>query len=134
MLHTVTSSNLMLCYFLFQIPGCAHPNVLSQLNISNTTCENVIIDHVSNHHSTTWQILWGTSFLRAMNLLMNQKCKFASRFHSMIVRCMRFPVNSLVKVIINLIFSGINFAIFWNLWNWKKALWYWLVKYYRIYS
>ena len=41
---------LMLCVisiFLFQIGGCPYPSVLSQLNISNATCMNVIIDHVS---------------------------------------------------------------------------------------
>ena len=54
----------------------------------------------------------GCFFLRAMNLWMKQKCKFASRFHRTIVSCMCCPTDLLVKVIIGLIFRGINFAIF----------------------
>ena len=38
---------------VFQVAGCPHPSVLSQVNISNATCMNVFIDHVSELSTST---------------------------------------------------------------------------------
>ena len=115
----------MLCHLLFQISGCAHPTVLSQLNISNSTCGNVIIDHVSNHDiCSKWYVSEGYEFVDKQKM---QVCR--SRFHRTVFRCMHCSVNSLVKVIRDQIFNSLNFVIFWNLWNWKRTFYgikYWL--------
>ena len=49
----VCSDLYVMLFCVFQIAGCPHPSVLSQVNISNATCMNVFIDHVSELSTST---------------------------------------------------------------------------------